>query len=285
MYSYTFPQAYTNIFEEGQEPLLTRLSHSYANPNWSANYHVHSDETELAYVEAGLATYALDSESHTVRSGDLIVLEPGVLHGLTSDARQPASIWSLGLSKFHFKGQTAALTLLPKNGFPILNASEQAPLIAELVNEIHRQHTLATEAGNYLCHQLAATLLVLYYQIFQKCRIQERPQNFSFARDIMIYINFHYAEKVTLESLAATFHRSEDHISHEFKNVYGLSPINYAIDRRLCEAKWLLINTLDSVAVISEQIGYENVNYFTNLFSKKIGMTPIEYRHAYGPQK
>jgi len=282
MYSYNFLEKYPDIFVAEKAPLLTRLSHSYDNPNWSANYHVHSDEIELAYVEDGLATYSLDIESFTVQAGDLIVIEPGVLHGLTSDFSRPASIWTIGLKNFQLKGIPQPLTILRKDAFPILPAAKQANLIASLLSEINRQHQLGTLTGKYLCKQLAQILLILYYQAFQKCRIQERAQNSSFARDIMIYINFHYAKKVTLESLAAIFHRSEDHISHEFKNVYGISPINYAIDRRICEAKWLLINTLDSLAVVSEQIGYENVNYFTNLFTKKIGMTPTEYRHTYG---
>lgn len=285
MYYYFFHDTYTDIFEKEKRPHLTRLSHSYDNPTWSANYHVHRDEIELAYVESGIANYSLDIENFTVHEGDIIAIEPGVLHGLASDYNQPASIWSIGISNFKLKNQKHAVTLLPENGVPILNVNQEKHLIFSLINEIHEQHQHHTNTSMFLCNQLAETLVALYSQYFEHCRIHEYPKNHSFARDIMIYINFHYAQKISLESLASRFHMSEDHISHEFKNVYGVSPINYTIDRRICEAKWLLINTIDSLSVIAQQIGYENVNYFTNLFTRRIGMTPTAFRYTYGTHK
>ena len=63
--------------------------------------------------------------------------------------------------------------------------------------------------------------------------------------------------------------------------IYGISPINYVIDRRLNDAKWLLINTNQSLVSISEKVGYENTSYFSKLFEKRIHYSPLEFREKY----
>lgn len=282
MYSYFFHEKSTPIFLPGKEPVLTRLSHSYDNPTWSANYHVHKNEIELAYIDSGMATYALDRDEYTVRKGDLLIIEPGVLHGLASDREHPASVWSIGLTGFQLQQQPEPLQILPPRAIPIIKAGQEEPIIYTIVNEIHRQHQLGTPMGLYLCNQLAGVLLGIYCQRFADCEVRDVVPSTSFVREIMIYINFHYNEKITLKSLATMFHRSENYISHEFKSIYGVSPINYAIERRMCEAKWLLINTVDTMQTIARTIGYDNVNYFINLFTKRLGMAPTAYREAYG---
>ena len=75
---------------------------------------------------------------------------------------------------------------------------------------------------------------------------------------------------------------SADHISHEFKKIYGISPINYAIDRRICEAKWMLINTKDSLVSITRKVGYDNTTHFSDLFLKRVGYMPLEFRELFG---
>lgn len=43
----------TNIFEPDSRPRLARLSHSFDNPAWKYQYHMHKAETELVYIEGG----------------------------------------------------------------------------------------------------------------------------------------------------------------------------------------------------------------------------------------
>ena len=87
--------------------------------------------------------------------------------------------------------------------------------------------------------------------------------------------------KNNIKTIIRTFHISADYISHEFRKIYGISPINYVIDRRLNDAKWLLINTNQSLVSISEKVGYENTSYFSKLFEKRIHYSPLEFREKY----
>ena len=93
-----------------------------------------------------------------------------------------------------------------------------------------------------------------------------------------MYINEHYNENITLKSLATVFFVSETKISHDFKEEYNISPINYLIDKRIGEARWLLLNTNEPIYSIAERVGYTKYYYFNKLFKSRYGMTPAEYR-------
>lgn len=89
-------------------------------------------------------------------------------------------------------------------------------------------------------------------------------------------------ERLQKAVLSSTGHRVEP--SAAFKNGYmfkqktGYSVKQYILRRRIGEAQIRLINSQDSVQVISESVGFEDASYFSRIFSKYIGLTPTEYR-------
>mgnify|MGYP002224503495 CR=1 FL=1 len=53
-----------------------------------------------------------------------------------------------------------------------------------------------------------------------------------------------------------------------FKEETGFSPMQYVTRRRIGEAQNLLINTQLSITEIAANVGYNNSNYFQNVFKK-----------------
>ena len=99
------------------------------------------------------------------------------------------------------------------------------------------------------------------------------------------YINENFSSNITLKTLSDRFAVSSSHISNEFTRIYGVSPIHYLIDIRLSVARGFLINTNYSVQEIALRVGYENCNHFTNLFQKRIGTSPNEYRKHHASRR
>lgn len=64
-----------------------------------------------------------------------------------------------------------------------------------------------------------------------------------------------------------------------FKSYLHTSPINYALEYRLKRAAKFLTETENSVFVIAQTAGFENVGYFCRKFKALYGMTPKEYRN------
>lgn len=92
------------------------------------------------------------------------------------------------------------------------------------------------------------------------------------------YITEHYAEDLSLNSLAEQFHMSVGYFSHLFKQYAGQSAYELIISTRLDKAKYLLTTTDLSIAEIAYQIGYNSSNGFISAFSKRIGVSPKRFR-------
>ncbi len=88
-----------------------------------------------------------------------------------------------------------------------------------------------------------------------------------------------YKESYTLQSLASEFKISKYTLSREFTRHIHTSPIEYLINKRISVSKELLSSTNISINEISQQVGIENPTHFINLFKKRVGMTPLQYRN------
>ena len=94
---------------------------------------------------------------------------------------------------------------------------------------------------------------------------------------IMTYIRKNYS-KATLQSVADEFHFSMTYINRIFKNYTGSTVAKYIQEQRLLEAERLLRESRLSVEEICYTVGYQDVSYFIEIFKKKSGVTPHQYR-------
>jgi AraC-like DNA-binding protein len=85
-------------------------------------------------------------------------------------------------------------------------------------------------------------------------------------------------EKLTLDDLAGELHISAKYLSALFNKETGMSITDFMHNIRIEEAKRLLKNTDLSYLEISNHLNFCSQSYFNNLFKKKEGMTPKEYR-------
>jgi two-component system response regulator YesN len=114
-------------------------------------------------------------------------------------------------------------------------------------------------------------------------RKMERPA-FIIA-SAMQYIDSHYTEDISLESMAGQFHMNTNYFGQLFKKEAKVNFINYLNDKRMECAKKMLIQTDATGEEIAYSIGITNVNYFFRLFKKRTGMTIKEYRQMHETEK
>lgn len=100
-------------------------------------------------------------------------------------------------------------------------------------------------------------------------------------RRIKQFIDSHYMEPLTLQSMGEALHISPYYLSHIFKQMTGYSPVQYLLRRRIGEAQTLLITTDLPITRIAEMVGYDTQSYFNLQFTKNVGMPPQKYRKAY----
>ena len=100
----------------------------------------------------------------------------------------------------------------------------------------------------------------------------------NFIQSVTEYINEHYADLGSVNTLCGQFYVSREHLSREFSKYLGLSPKEYITHVRIHHAKILLKSTDLSLSEISYQIGYSDQSYFTKIFKRLEMITPLQYR-------
>lgn len=108
--------------------------------------------------------------------------------------------------------------------------------------------------------------------------ISKNNTNKNLILDIVAYINTHFQENITLESLKNKFFISKNTLCKNFQQVMHCSVMEYCSAARLNEAKHLLLTTTKSIEDIADLCGYSSANYFSLLFKSKTGLAPSTYR-------
>lgn len=84
--------------------------------------------------------------------------------------------------------------------------------------------------------------------------------------------------ELSVESVCNQLHVSTSYFSKVFKQVTGGTFLNYLIGRRMEEAKKLLLQTDYKSHAIGTMVGYPEPNYFSYVFKKNCGISPVKYR-------
>ena len=93
------------------------------------------------------------------------------------------------------------------------------------------------------------------------------------------YINVHYYKDIKIDDLCEMTGYSPAHLRRLFIKIFGVSPSNYILDRKIEMAKELLLEppekTIDEIA---DMLGICSSSYFCRLFKSKTGLSPVEYK-------
>ena len=96
---------------------------------------------------------------------------------------------------------------------------------------------------------------------------------------VIRYINRNYTKNITLDEICENFLCSRSHISHSFKQSTGQSFRKYLTSLRLKTAKSLLTHSNLGITEIAFSVGFNDSNYFSNVFKSIVGMSPRMYRN------
>ena len=96
------------------------------------------------------------------------------------------------------------------------------------------------------------------------------------------YLNAHYAERVTLDEMAGRVYLSAAYFSRVFKKETGKTFSSYLNSVRIEHSKEMLLHQNIRLTDIALLVGFEDQSYFTKVFKKVVGMSPLKYRETKG---
>ncbi|ADI26660.1 response regulator transcription factor [Geobacillus sp. C56-T3] len=107
---------------------------------------------------------------------------------------------------------------------------------------------------------------------------QRKPLSLCEIHKIKRYIEEHYAENISLKSIAKQFYMNPVYLGQLFKKTYGFYFKEFLLQLRIGQAKKLLRTTNLRIYEVAEKVGFGSVDYFVTQFEKMEGLTPSEYR-------
>lgn len=96
--------------------------------------------------------------------------------------------------------------------------------------------------------------------------------------DVMGYIDAHFQDAISLESVAGQFLVSREHLSRAFKARTGENLSDYIVRKRMEKARWLIAEERLPIKHAAQLAGYEDIAYFYRVFKKHFGITPGDLR-------
>lgn len=221
-------------------------------------------------VMEGRGSLTLHGKRQALSSGDCVFLDCRSPYAHESSEDEP---WTL--SWVHFNGADAEHlyhVYLEQAQTCFFHPVSILPF-AETINELYQ----CCREQDYLSELYANRLLtdLITMSIGWQRRDIDAPDKFSLIRT---YIDRHYAEKVTLDSLAEHFFISKYHLSREYHRIYGTTISSDITNRRISHAKESLRFSDETVEQIAEICGFQDCAYFISVFKKAEGLTPLQYR-------
>ena len=124
----------------------------------------------------------------------------------------------------------------------------------------------------------ALTLVILSYVCRHKREFTPRvSESDRIVHDVSEYVSSHYGEDISLSSLSRKFSVSESHLSRKFKDVSGMGLNEYVTLVRVMNAERLLREGGATITSVAEQCGFNDSNYFSTVFKRIKGITPLKY--------
>ena len=258
---------------------LRYISISKYEGDWYSLPHTHQF-TELFYVLHGEGVFYIEREKVPVKTDDLIIINPNVEHTEKTFPNNPMEYIVFGVEglAFSFPEHDQAYG----RGYSFYSYGSDKNQFINFAQLMMHEFQDKKPGFEKVCHGLLEVLLV-YISRKQKLSVISES-SFQLSKECAIakrYIDTNYAQDITLDSLADLTHINKFYLAHSFTECIGQSPISYLTERRLAACKELLSSSNLSVTQIATSAGFSSQSYFSQIFNKKVGMSPRQYRKQY----
>lgn len=253
---------------------LLYITQARYGADWHSVPHSHHF-TELFYVTRGRGKFLVNNTKFDVQEHDMIIVNPNVSHTELGIPDVPLEYIALGINGLQFTSHDDNIPYdYSLHHFEEYN-EEISFYLKTLLTEVQRKE----ESFNLICQNLLEILILnLVRHTKKKISIASVKKITKECRFVEQYLDEHFKEDITLETLSNLTYLNKYYLVHAFKSYKGISPINYLIEKRITEAKNLLETTNYPIAKIATMIGFSSQSYFSQVFKKETSMTPNEYR-------
>lgn len=243
--------------------------------------HTH-DFCELVLVWRGNGLHVLNDRPYRITRGDLFYIR-------AEDKHSYASVNDLVLQNVIYCPDRLRLNVDWGGNIPgFLDAranphwrlsshgmTQVRPVITQLEQESQKDDPHAFELSELLFAQLVLTLKRYRYAIDGPASSGQEALLDKLITSLAGSLN----RSFVLEKFCEQEQCSERTLRQQFRTQTGMTVNHYLRQLRICHAQYLLQHTEMMVSEVAMQCGFEDSNYFSVVFNREIGMTPVQWRH------
>lgn len=222
----------------------------------------------MAYLTKGNLRYMVGDSAHIARAGEAIFIRGGHIDISENYECDAVSFISVDLTAVNEDFQFPFRIALA----PSVQAQTQQ-LFEEMLS-IWRSGMISRKTKCMV--KLYSILSILSDEIFEKSRDSYRYRRLA---PVIEYLNLHCLEPgFTQESLPMFAEMSMVSLNRLFKEFFGTTVHGYIIEKRIGEAKSLLVNSTNTISEIAQACGYADIYTFSHAFHRSTGISPTKWR-------
>jgi AraC-like DNA-binding protein len=247
---------------------------------------------EVLYLCSGSANCHIQDRLLPFNEGDLAIIGSTLYHRIECQSSSPVTIAALFFEPDLIRCDGASdsaeyLTpfLLQDQDFPhVIPAETGVPRqVLDLMLRIRSELPAPSARGRLAVKTYLKMLLMLLVNQYAPYAgtvetYQRQQQNLERLQPLFRHLGENCGDSIQVREAARICGMSESHFMSLFKRVTGLSFVTYFNHFRIERAQALLAKTGESMANISQQVGFCDQSYFGTVFRRIVGMTPATYR-------
>lgn len=253
------------------------------HPRYHMDCHWH-DEFELIHVVSGTLRVTIDGVEHLLYSGDTTFVAGGCAHAASPESCvyqctvfDPAMLLRSGdaCKAYIHRIQNHSVSVWPR--IP----AECAP-VKDAMRRLFSTAFNANRQPNVLL--VLGALMDFFGWIFEESAYTESPtelpknnQRIRHLKEVLAYIEKHYAEPITLAQLADIVGMSPKYFCRFFRQMTRRTPIDYLNYYRVECSCQELSTTEKSVTEVALDCGFNDISYFIKTFRRHKGVSPGKY--------
>lgn len=248
-----------------------------------AHFHKHY---EIYYLLSGHRRYFIENEIFDIMPGDIVLIPEMTTHKVlhTSDSNSHEYHERFLLSP---KREDIPEIFLPCFDTHFYRLPKEARVEIEACFQSIQARSEIRDA--YTAYHNKANLMKILC-VLACLPVVNEPAPLLSKKDLLmqeaaLYIKNNFTRPLSLEELAQKFSFTKEYFSVLFKETTGFGFSEYVSQMRIAQATNLLISTSLSVTEIGSMCGFNDSNYFSKVFRKITGYSPIEFRRTHQQEK
>lgn len=233
---------------------------------------------EMLIIDEGELEMRVDDKHFIATKGDIIIINPGVLHAGSAEndyTKYRALLFELEtFTKYNLTKLKLDPLILHTTAF-VDRIND--PELLDIVNQIYDVWYSERAESEFKIVGLTYYLLGLLLERHVNPHFTN-PINTRDFQEVIDYVSEHFCNDINTSYISKMFGYNETYLCRRFKDITGLSLMEYIKILRLEKARGLLKHTNESVGSIATECGFSDINYFSRRFKAHYKITPKEYR-------